>query len=187
MNRSCFAFCAPGYRLEGEAQRWDCSDRGDVPAIDASGAVAGVALRGLLPVCLLDTCSYNIPWSPRFSHNCQAVETWDACEVRCAEGFEGHLQLLRCQPNGALLGELPSCRPVTFTSTGTSSQTTMTTSSSTERWSLISANLTLDATAELLKHPNSLSAFQNALAELFHADPEVTLEETWACTQVLTS
>eukprot|EP00913_Durusdinium_trenchii_P011656 g10947.t1 len=200
VNGSCYAFCALGYRLEGQAQRWKC-ERSETPPIHDQND--GITLRGYLPVCLLEFCSYNIPWSPRFSHNCNDVMTWKSCEVQCAAGFVGGRSSLLCQPDGALMGPLPDCQEESVTSTTVTVYTSTETATATVLF-FIFANFTMAALCVmicppgppseddienslkrsnvegLLSHPLAEEGFANGIAEIFQLMPnqiEITVQE----------
>ncbi|CAK9059991.1 unnamed protein product [Durusdinium trenchii] len=178
VNGSCYAFCALGYRLEGQAQRWKC-ERSETPPIHDQND--GITLRGYLPVCLLEFCSYNIPWSPRFSHNCNDVMTWKSCEVQCAAGFVGGRSSLLCQPDGALMGPLPDCQEESVTSTTVTVYTSTETATATVLF-FIFANFTMAVSnvEGLLSHPLAEEGFANGIAEIFQLMPnqiEITVQE----------
>ena len=177
-NRTCYAFCRDGFSSTAGVVQWTCAGPSSIePVVDNSlPAVDGYALKGIVPACMPELCTYNIPVGNQYLHNCQNISTDGTCEVSCSFGWLGDSATLSCGPNGVLLGELPSCSLTTLTVTTTATITTSTFWAGTVRLSgfldleLIASGRRLQGAVAFASDPTAEEAVAAALAQVLDVD-----------------
>jgi len=172
-NGSCSAFCEAGFRLQGAIQIWTCAGpESGLPALGEDRR-DDIALRGLPPVCVPETCAYNVPWEIQYEHNCSAVLTGLFCSVSCGFGYVGTSSLLQCSEDGALTGTLPSCQALEDGTTGT---TTWTQTMTLVVVITINGKMTLEMNdVQALTNPDVLAGLATALAALLHVSSQAVV------------